>query len=218
MKVVILCGGRGTRLYRETELKPKPMVPVGEKPILIHIMENFARQGFREFLLCLGYKGEIIRNYFLNFPEMTADFTVDLATGKTVTHPGERYDWKVTLVNTGIPTGTGGRIKRAQRHLGDEPFIMTYGDGLSDVDVNALTAHHREAGRIATVTGMHPTSRFGVLETDGNGRVDGFQEKPLLKGLVSGASSSSRRRSSTTSTRSACSRANPSTDWLGKGN
>jgi glucose-1-phosphate cytidylyltransferase len=186
MKVVILCGGRGTRLHEETEFRPKPMVPVGDRPILLHIMEGFARFGYKEFVLCLGYKGEVIRNYFLNFPAMTADFTVDLGTGAVKTERGNRYDWKVTLVNTGIPTGTGGRIKRVAHILGGEAFMMTYGDGLSDIDLHALLAAHRRMGRIATVTGVSGTSRFGVIETKGAGLVDGFREKPLLEGMVSG--------------------------------
>ena len=186
MKVVILCGGRGTRLHEETEFRPKPMVPIGDRPILLHIMEGFARHGFKEFVLCLGYKGEIIRNYFLNFPAMTADFTVDLGTGVVESTRGLHYDWKVTLVNTGIPTGTGGRIKRVQRFLDKGPFMMTYGDGLADLDIKALVEHHRHMGRLATVTGVRGTSRFGVIETKGSGLVDGFKEKPLLDGLVSG--------------------------------
>ncbi|MBU0753943.1 MAG: glucose-1-phosphate cytidylyltransferase [Planctomycetes bacterium] len=186
MKVVILCGGRGTRLRPETEFRPKPMVPVGDRPILIHIMESFARYGFKEFVLCLGYKGEIIRNYFLNFPAMSADFTVDLGTGKITSTRPSGYDWRVTLVNTGIPTGTGGRIKRAAHCLDGQSFFMTYGDGMADVDLSALLSHHKRLGRLATVTGVHPASRFGVIESKDGESVDGFREKPLLEGLVSG--------------------------------
>lgn len=186
MKVVILCGGRGTRLNRETEFLPKPMIPIGDRPILIHIMESFAKHGFKEFVLCLGYKAEHIRNYFLNFPAMTADFTIDLGSGKVQTFPGETFDWKVTLVNTGIPTGTGGRIKRAAQHLKDGPFFLTYGDGLSDVNLNELLGHHKKMGRLATVTGVRAASRFGVIETGDVGAVKGFREKPLLEGMISG--------------------------------
>lgn len=186
MKVIILCGGRGTRLHRETEFKPKPMVEVGDRPILVHIMEGFARFGFKEFILCLGYKGEIVRNYFLNFPAMTTDFTVDLGSGEVVTSPGHRYDWKVTLVNTGIPTNTGGRIKRVERHLGGKPFMVTYGDGLADVDFGDLVKAHRRMGRLATVTGVKAASRFGVIQSRDRERVEGFSEKPLLEGMVSG--------------------------------
>jgi glucose-1-phosphate cytidylyltransferase len=162
------------------------MVPVGNRPILIHIMETFAHYGFKEFVLCLGYKGEIIRNYFLNFPAMSADFTVDLATGRVETSRAPRYDWKVTLVNTGIPTGTGGRIKQVAHCLEGKPFLMTYGDGLADVDINAIVSHHQGMGKLATVTGVHPASRFGVIESGDETLVEGFREKPLLEGLVSG--------------------------------
>lgn len=186
MKVVILCGGRGTRLHQETEFQPKPMVPVGDKPILIHIMEIFARHGHKEFVLCLGYKGEIIRNYFLNFPAMTADFTVDLGTGEVATARGSDFDWKVTLVNTGIPTNTGGRIKQVESYLKDGPFMMTYGDGLADVNINELIAFHKGKKSLATVTGFKPSSRFGVIDSKEPGWVSGFREKPELEGLVSG--------------------------------
>ena len=186
MKVVIFCGGRGTRLHEETEFRPKPMVPVGDRPILLHIMESFARYGFKDFVLCLGYKGEIIQNYFLNFPAMTGDFTVNLGTGKVETLRGPKYDWKVTLVNTGLPTGTGGRIKRVEPFLGGKTFFMTYGDGLADLNYSALLDHHLKMGKLATVTGVKGTSRFGVIETRGTGLVNGFKEKPLLEGLVSG--------------------------------
>jgi glucose-1-phosphate cytidylyltransferase len=162
------------------------MVPIGDRPILLHIMECFACYGFKDFVLCLGYKGEVIRNYFLNFPAMTADFTVDLGTGKVESARGRRYDWKVTLVNTGIPTGTGGRIKRVERFLEGKPFMMTYGDGLADIDLKALLDYHKRMGRTTTVTGVQDTSRFGVIETKGSGLVDGFREKPLLEGMVSG--------------------------------
>ncbi|MFH2001258.1 MAG: glucose-1-phosphate cytidylyltransferase [Planctomycetota bacterium] len=186
MKVVILCGGRGSRLHQETEFRPKPMVPVGGQPILIHIMEIFARHGYKEFVLCLGYRGEIIRNYFLNFPAMTTDFTIDLGTGKVSTARGIDYDWKVTLVNTGIPTGTGGRIKQVEAYLNGEPFLMTYGDGLADVNISQLVEFHKSKKCLATVTGVKPLSRFGVIESKDPGWVTGFREKPLLEGVVSG--------------------------------
>lgn len=186
MKVVILCGGMGTRLRQETEFMPKPMVPVGDRPILVHIMESFARHGFKEFVLCLGYKGEVIRQYFLNFPAMTADFTVDLGSGKVETKRRPGYDWKVTLASTGIPTNTGGRIKRVASHLGGGPFLMTYGDGLADVDLAKLVEYHKEKGLLATVTGVRAQSRFGVIETRGKGKVNGFREKPQLEDRVSG--------------------------------
>jgi len=162
------------------------MIPIGDRPILLHIMEAFARHGFKEFVLCLGYKGEMIREYFLNFLAMTCDFTVDLTTGIVETQGGPKFDWKVTLVDTGLPTGTGGRIKRVEQYLGKETFFMTYGDGLSDVDIAALLDHHRRMGLLATVTGMEGTSRFGVIESTDNGIVSGFKEKPRLEGMVSG--------------------------------
>jgi glucose-1-phosphate cytidylyltransferase len=186
MKTVILCGGRGTRLHEETEFRPKPLVKVGDLPIVVHIMQIFASQGFDEFVLCLGHKGEMIKNFFLNFHTMTADFTVDLKTGGvSLLTPHER-GWKVSLVETGADTGTGGRILRAAPYIGDAPFMVTYGDGLADVDLAALTAHHRKAGRIATVTGVRETSRFGVIEPGDGGLVGRFREKPLLDGMISG--------------------------------
>ena len=186
MKVVILCGGRGTRLYEETEFRPKPLVKVGDRPILVHIMEIFASQGFDEFVLCLGHKGEMIRNFFLNFHTMTADFTVDLKTGDVALLSPHKRDWKVSLVDTGAGTGTGGRILRAAPYLDDETFMVTYGDGLADVDLAALTALHAKAGRIATVTGVRETSRFGVIEAGAGNVVRRFREKPRLDGLISG--------------------------------
>jgi len=186
MKVVILCGGRGTRLYEETEFRPKPLVKVGEQPILVHIMDGFARKGFSSFLLCLGHKGEMIKNFFLNFHTMTNDFAVDLKKGDVTLLETMKRDWKVELVNTGRDTGTGGRIRRAKARIGDETFVATYGDGLADVDVGALLAHHRKMGRIATVTGVREVSRFGVIESDDRGLVSRFREKPLLDGRISG--------------------------------
>jgi glucose-1-phosphate cytidylyltransferase len=162
------------------------MVPIGGRPILIHIMECFSRFGFKDFILCLGYREEIIRNYFSNFTALTSDFTVDLNTGVIHRESDVRYDWKVTLASTGIPTGTGGRIKRVARYLEDESFLMTYGDGLADLNLKKLLKHHRSSGCLATVTGVRGTSRFGVIETRGSGKVDGFREKPLLEGMVSG--------------------------------
>lgn len=186
MKVVILCGGRGTRLFEETEFRPKPLVTVGDRPILVHIMEIFGRQGFDEFVLCLGYKGDMIKSFFLNFHNMTADFSVDLKTGAVSLLQPHHRDWRVHLVNTGQSTGTGGRILRAAQHIGDETFMVTYGDGLANVDLQALVKHHRKMGRLATVTGVRESSRFGVVEDDGKGLVKRFREKPVLDGLISG--------------------------------
>jgi len=186
MNVVILCGGRGTRLYEETEYRPKPLVKIGDLPIVVHIMDMFARQGLARFILCLGYKGEMIRSFFLNFHAMTEDCSVDLGTGKVkLLRPSSR-NFEVELISTGLNTGTGGRILRAAPRIGSETFIVTYGDGLADVDVAALVAHHRSAGKLATVTGVRETSRFGVIEPGSEGLVGRFREKPVLDGLISG--------------------------------
>ncbi len=186
MKVMILCGGRGTRLYEETEYRPKPLVKVGDQAIVVHIMEIFARFGHKAFTLCLGYKGDMIKTFFLNFATLTTDVTVDLKARKAQLLEPQERDWTVDLVNTGINTGTGGRIRRALPQMGNKTFLVTYGDGLADVDVNALIAHHKKMGRIATVTGVRETSRFGVIEPDGKGLVSRFREKPLLDGVISG--------------------------------
>lgn len=186
MKVMILCGGRGTRLYEETEFRPKPLVKVGDQAIIVHIMEIFAAYGHKAFTLCLGYKGDMIKTFFLNFATLTTDFTVDLKKGGVRLLKPQEHDWTVDLVNTGINSGTGGRIRRAVPHMGNKTFLATYGDGLADVDINALIAHHRKMGRIATVTGVRETSRFGVIESDSEGLVSRFREKPVLDGLISG--------------------------------
>ena len=167
MKVMILCGGRGTRLYEETEYRPKPLVKVGDKAIIVHIMEIFASHGHKAFTLCLGHKGDMIKTFFLNFATLTTDFTVD-------------------LVNTGVNSATGERIKRAFAHMENKTFLATYGDGLANVDLGALIAHHKKMGRLATVTGVRETSRFGVIESDRDGVVSRFREKPVLDGLISG--------------------------------
>lgn len=186
MKVVILCGGRGTRLYEETEVKPKPLVQIGELPILVHIMEIYARYGFKSFILCLGYKGELIRQFFLNFHAMTGSLTVDLKSGEVRSLGPSSRDWDVTMVDTGRETGTGGRLRRVAPLLDDETFMLTYGDCLADLDIGKLLAFHRKNGRLATVTGVSETTRFGVIETDNHGIVNRFREKPVLDGLISG--------------------------------
>lgn len=180
MKVVILCGGLGTRLREETDLKPKPMVEVGGRPILWHIMKSYAAQGFTEFVLCLGYKGEKIKEYFLNYEAMNSDFTIDLSSPESVTyhrHHSER-DWKITLADTGAAAMTGARVARVERYVDGDEFLLTYGDGVSDVDLHALLKFHRAHGKAATVTGVRPPSRFGELLVDGR-RVHEFSEKPL---------------------------------------
>jgi len=188
MKTVILCGGMGTRLKEETEFRPKPMVEIGGHPILWHIMKIYSHFGFRSFVLCLGYKGHLIREYFLNYEYMNADITVHLGRRKDVTvHDGAGSDrWDVTLAETGNETMTGGRIKRIEKYIDGEDFLATYGDGLADVDLGELVAFHKRAGRIATVTGLQPESRFGVLEVNGESHVTRFREKPRLDGMISG--------------------------------
>lgn len=176
--VVILCGGRGTRFREQTELRPKPMIEIGGLPILVHLMRSYASWGFREFVLCLGYKAELIKRYFLDFAAMQSDFTVDLAAPSQVRyHGGRPVDWKVTCVDTGLDAMTGARLARVARYLPGEEFFLTYGDGLCDVDVARTLAFHREQRKLCTVTGVRPPSRFGELETSG-ARVTQFSEKP----------------------------------------
>lgn len=177
MKVVILAGGLGTRLQEETSVKPKPMVEIGGQPILWHIMNLYAAQGFNEFVVALGYKSEVIKNYFINFHNFRKDLTIDLRTGKVNAHDGEFEDWIVNLVDTGANTQTGGRLKRLAKWIGDETFMMTYGDGVGDVDLSQLLALHKKSGKLATVTAVHPPSRFGELVVD-NDEVKRFDEKP----------------------------------------
>lgn len=191
MQVVILCGGRGMRLSEETEFRPKPLVEVGDWPLLYHIMSIYAGYGHTEFILCLGYRGQMIKDYFLKFHETTSDFTLTLGTQKNeiMYHQNPLPDnWKITFVNTGIDTLTGGRIARIKKFLNnkDEDFFLTYGDGVSDVDINALYNFHKKKGKIATLTGVQPLNAFGVIEPE-DGLVKHFEEKPRQKkGYVSG--------------------------------
>ncbi|MFH1058033.1 MAG: glucose-1-phosphate cytidylyltransferase [Pseudomonadota bacterium] len=177
MKVVILAGGFGSRLSEETEVKPKPMVEVGGRPILWHIMKIYAQQGFSDFLVLLGYKGYVIKEYFVNYVLHEADLTVDLAANRLDVHASSCEPWRVTLAETGLTTLTGGRIKRARPHLGDETFRLTYGDGVADVDLAALLAFHRGHGRACTLTAVQPSGRFGALTLAGDGRITQFCEK-----------------------------------------
>ena len=190
-RVVILCGGQGTRLKEETEFRPKPMVGVGGRPLLWHIMKIYGHHGYRSFVLALGYKGQLIRDYFVNYREQTTDLTLrfgaDGAPDTTTFHqPHDIEGYEVTLVGTGENTQTGGRIYRCRDHLGDGPFFMTYGDGVADIDLKALLAEHKASGRLATVTGLRPQSRFGVIERDSTGAAVGFREKPRLDSYTSG--------------------------------
>ncbi len=187
MKVVILCGGKGTRLREETEFKPKPMVEIGGRPVLWHIMSLYARHGYREFVLPLGYKGEVIKRYFHDYAARHADFTVDLASGRITRHESSPLpDWKVTLCDTGEDTLKGARIKRVARHLDGERFMVTYGDGVADVDLNALLAFHCGSGKLGTFTGVRMPSRFGTVRTDEQGGILAWQEKPLLHEYING--------------------------------
>jgi glucose-1-phosphate cytidylyltransferase len=184
---VILCGGLGTRLREETEFKPKPMVEVGGKPILWHIMKTYRHFGCRDFVLCLGYRGDVIRDYFLNYRRRNSDFTVDMSSGDVATlSNGTDEDWRVSLVETGAETLTGLRIRRALKYINGNTFFATYGDGVADVDVEGLFSHHRKTGRLATVTAVHPSSRFGELAVEGD-CVKSFREKPqVTDGWING--------------------------------
>lgn len=183
MEAVILCGGLGTRLREETEFRPKPMVNIGTRPILWHIMKIFASQGHRDFVLALGYKGEMIKDYFLNYEAMNNDVTIELGRPEnTRLHScHEECGWKITLAGTGEKALKGARLKRVERYVTGDDFFMTYGDGVADIDLDRLLAFHKAHGRICTVTGVNPASRFGELKIEGH-RVERFNEKPLGAG------------------------------------
>jgi glucose-1-phosphate cytidylyltransferase len=179
MKAVILAGGLGTRLSEETTVRPKPMVEIGGKPILWHIMKMYSAHGIDEFIVCLGYKGYVIKEYFANYYLHTSDVTFDVGRGSMEVHHSKTEPWRVTLVDTGDETMTGGRLKRVLPYVGDDEFCFTYGDGLSDIDFAKLLEFHRARGRLATVTAVQPPGRFGALELDGeHAHVAGFREKP----------------------------------------
>lgn len=179
MKVVILAGGLGTRLSEETIVKPKPMVEIGGRPILWHIMKSYSAQGFNEFVICLGYKGYMIKEYFMNYFLHSSDVTVDLRTNNVELHQCNAEPWTVTLVDTGADTQTGGRLAHVKKYIGNEPFFMTYGDGLSNVNLDGLLREHqRHPQAVATVTTVQPSGRFGAVETDNTGLVNHFFEKP----------------------------------------
>jgi glucose-1-phosphate cytidylyltransferase len=187
MKVVLLAGGLGTRLSEETNLKPKPMVEIGGKPILWHIMNIYANFGFKEFVIALGYKGECIKEYFLNFYNFNNNISIDMATGETTIHNGNHFDWKVHLVDTGLHTQTGGRLKRLRQWLsGDETFMFTYGDGVADINLHDLLEFHKRHGKLATVTTVRSPARFGRINFDGD-RINRFYEKPqAAEGWING--------------------------------
>jgi glucose-1-phosphate cytidylyltransferase len=188
MKVVILCGGLGTRLREETEFRPKPMVPVGGRPILWHIMKSYAHQGHREFILCLGYKGEIIKDYFRNYHWNTSDVTLTLGPKPKIKYHSQHdeEDWTVTMIDTGETTMTGGRLRRALPYVKDETFLLTYGDGVTDSDINASIRFHKKQKKILTMTAVQPPGRFGDLEIN-DGKVTAFKEKPERQtGFING--------------------------------
>lgn len=177
MKVVLLAGGFGSRISEESHLKPKPMVEIGEKPILWHIMKYYSQFGFCEFVICLGYKQYVVKEFFADYFLHTSDVTFDLANNKMEVHNNYAEPWKVTLVDTGLNTMTGGRIKRIQPFIGDEPFMLTYGDGVSDVDLKELAAFHQAHGKIATIMAVNVGQRFGVLDIRQGGQIQSFREK-----------------------------------------
>lgn len=187
MKLVILCGGQGTRLREETEFRPKPMVEVGGRPILWHIMRIYRHYGINEFVLCLGYKGHIIKEYFLNYDAMNQDFTIRLGKNKPLTLHGQHDDLDqcVTLANTGEQAMTGARIKRVEQYIDGDTFMVTYGDGLSNVNINELLEFHRSHGLLATVTAVRPRTRFGTLTLGDRAPVEEFFEKPVADGWIS---------------------------------
>lgn len=177
MKVVLLAGGFGTRISEESHLRPKPMIEIGEKPILWHIMKYYSQYGFHEFVVCLGYKQYVVKEFFADYFLHMSDVTFDLANNQMEVHNNYSEPWKVTLVDTGLKTMTGGRVKRIRPYVGDEPFMLTYGDGLADVDLKKLEEFHRQHGRIATITAVNVGQRFGVLDIQQGGRIQAFREK-----------------------------------------
>lgn len=184
MKVVILCGGKGTRLREETEFRPKPMVPIGGRPILWHIMKTYAAYGHKEFVLCLGYKGEMIKDYFQNYLWNTCDVTLSLGRTQAIQFHDrhEEEDWTVTLADTGQESATAFRIRQIQRYIPDgEDFLLTYGDGLSNIRIDQVIASHRAAGKICTISAVHPAGRFGALRIENDGGIHTFTEKPQFE-------------------------------------
>jgi len=182
LKAIILCGGQGTRLREETEFKPKPMVQIGGMPILWHIMKIYSHYGIKDFVLCLGYKGEMIKEYFLHQELMGHDVTVSLKKGSRIVHDGEKEveDWNITLADTGLNAMTGARVKKVEKYIGEDEFMLTYGDGLASIDIDKLVEYHRGIDTVGTLIGANPQSRFGMIRTDQKGIVTEFVEKPKL--------------------------------------
>lgn len=187
MKVAILAGGAGTRLAEETSVRPKPMVEIGGKPILWHIMKHYSHYGFNDFVIALGYKGDYIKRWMQDYATLGTSMTVKTSTGEVIRHETETVDWNVDLIDTGAKTLTGGRVKRLEPWLGEGTFMLTWGDGVSDVDINKLVAFHRAHGKLATVTAVRPAARYGYMEFEGD-RVSSFAEKPqMAEGWINGA-------------------------------
>jgi len=187
MKVIILAGGYGTRLAEYTSVIPKPMVTIGGRPILWHIMNVYARYGHTDFFIALGYKAEVIKDYFLHYRSLNSDFTINLYSGRIIAHNTHEIDWNVTLVDTGLDSMTGGRVKKMQTYIGNEPFLLTYGDGIANINLDELVKFHKSHGKMITVTAVHPGARFGELEITGNNQVSNFMEKPqTTQGWING--------------------------------
>jgi glucose-1-phosphate cytidylyltransferase len=178
MKVVILAGGRGTRISEETEVLPKPMIEIGGKPVIWHIMKLYSHYGFNDFIICLGYRGYMIKEYFSHYFMHMNDVTIDLSRNKTTVHTSSSEPWKVTLVDTGLETMTGGRLKRVEKYVGKNTFLVTYGDGLSDINIKDLVRFHRKNGKLATLTAIQSAGRFGVVDIGAKNAVSSFLEKP----------------------------------------
>lgn len=186
MKAVILCGGKGTRMREETEFRPKPLVNVGENPIIWHIMKIYSYYGINDFILCAGYKGDMIKRYFMEMRWRNNDITVKTGSqADVIYHSSDEENWNVTIADTGEETQTGGRIRKIQKYVDGEDFMLTYGDGLSDVDLHRLYDYHRKTGKIATLTGVNPTSPYGIIKTE-HGAVTAFKEKPVLDDVING--------------------------------
>jgi glucose-1-phosphate cytidylyltransferase len=182
MKVVILAGGLGTRISEESHLRPKPMIEIGGYPIMVHIMRIYAAQGFNDFVICAGYKQQVIKEYFTHFNVYTNDVTFDFSKRETIIHNVPKFDWKVTVADTGLMTQTGGRLKRARQYIGDEPFLLTYGDAVGDVDINAVIESHKKSGKLATICVYNFGQSKGVVDIAEDGSVNAFREKSDLDG------------------------------------